>query len=144
MHSEPEDLKAVMKHPRTVMTFSDSGAHVSQIVDCSIQTHLLAHWVRDRQDFTLEEAVRMLTLVPAMAWEFADRGLVREGLVADLNVFDPDRVGPAMPTLEHDLPGGARRLIQRATGFRATVVGGQVVLRDGEHTGALPGALLRG
>ncbi len=143
-HSEPEDLKAVMKHPRTVMTFSDSGAHVSQIVDCSIQTHLLAHWVRDRQDFTLEEAVRMLTLVPAMAWEFADRGLVREGLIADLNVFDPDCVGPAMPTLEHDLPGGARRLIQRATGFRATVVRGQVVLRDGAHTGALPGALLRG
>ena len=79
------------------MTFSDSGAHVSQIMDSSIQTHLLAHWVRDRQAFTLEEAVRMITLAPATAWGFADRGLVREGLVADLNVFDPDtrRARPA-------------------------------------------------
>ena len=141
---EPDALLEVMKHPRTVMTFSDSGAHVSQIADCSIQTHLLAHWVRDRQAFSLEEAVRMLTLVPATAWQFADRGLLKEGLVADINVFDPDRVGPAMPTVETDLPGGAKRLKQRATGFLATVVAGQVVLRDGEHTGALPGALLRG
>ena len=83
-------LLAVMRHPRTVMTFSDSGAHLSQIADSSIHTHLLGHWVRDRQEFTLEEAVRMLTLAPAMAWGFADRGLLREGMVADLNVFDPD------------------------------------------------------
>ena len=86
----------------------------------------------------------MLTLVPATAWQFTDRGLLREGMVADINVFDPDRVAPAMPTVETDLPGGAKRLKQRATGFLATVVGGQTVLRDGEHTGALPGALLRG
>jgi N-acyl-D-aspartate/D-glutamate deacylase len=141
---EPDALLQTMKHPRTVMTFSDSGAHVSQIADCSIQTHLLAHWVRARQAFTLEEAVRMLTLVPATAWHFSDRGLLREGLVADINVFDPDRVGPEMPTVEADLPGGAKRLKQRAAGFLATVVGGEVVLRDGEHTGALPGALVRG
>jgi N-acyl-D-aspartate/D-glutamate deacylase len=141
---EPEGLLQAMKHPRTVMTFSDSGAHVSQIADCSIQTHLLAHWVRARQAFTLEEAVRMLTLVPATAWHFSDRGLLREGLVADINVFDPDRVGPEMPTVDSDLPGGAKRLKQRAAGFLATVVAGEVVLRDGEHTGALPGALVRG
>src|SRR5439155_17743854 len=110
--------------------------HVSQIADCSIQTHLLAYWVRDREDFTLEEAVRMITLAPARAWGFADRGLLREGLVADINVFDPATVGPAMPTLVHDLPGGARRLDQRADRFRATVVAGEVLFRDGEHTGA--------
>ncbi len=110
------------------MTFSDSGAHVSQISDASIQTHLLAYWVREREAFTLEEAVRMITLAPATAWGFADRGLVREGFVADLNVFDPDRVAPELPTVEHDLPAGARRLVQKATGFRATVVGGEVVL----------------
>jgi N-acyl-D-aspartate/D-glutamate deacylase len=125
------------------MTFSDSGAHVSQIADSSIQTHFLAHWVRARQDFTLTEAVRMLTFVPATQWGLADRGLVREGFAADLNVFDPATVAPAMPEVVTDLPAGATRLIQRATGFRATVVNGQVVLRDGEHTGALPGHLIR-
>jgi N-acyl-D-aspartate/D-glutamate deacylase len=137
-------VKVVMKHPRTVMAFSDSGAHVSQMSDSSIQTHLLAHWVRDCQDFTLEEAIRMLTLAPARAWGFHDRGLVREGLVADLNVFDPDTVGPAMPTVVHDLPAGERRIKQTADGFLATVVSGQVVHLRGEHTGALPGQLLRG
>ncbi len=76
------------------MTFSDSGAHLSQIADSSIHTHLLGHWVRDRQEFTLEEAVRMLTLAPALAWGFTDRGLLRAGMAADLNVFDPDTVGP--------------------------------------------------
>ncbi|PYM72758.1 MAG: hypothetical protein DME10_11815, partial [Candidatus Rokuibacteriota bacterium] len=77
-----DDVLDMMKHPRAVVTFSDSGAHVSQIVDSSLQTHLLSHWVRDKQAFTLEQAVRMLTLVPATHWGFADRGLVREGFVA--------------------------------------------------------------
>jgi N-acyl-D-aspartate/D-glutamate deacylase len=139
-----EDLRASMKHPRTVMTFSDSGAHVSQICDSSIQTYLLSHWVRDRQDFTLEEAVRMLTLTPATAWGFADRGLIREGFTADINVFDPETVTPELPTIATDLPGGARRLVQKASGFLATIVSGQVVLDRGEPTGALPGRLLRG
>jgi N-acyl-D-aspartate/D-glutamate deacylase len=139
-----EDLRTSMKHPRTVMTFSDSGAHVSQISDSSIQTYLLSHWVRDRQDFTLEEAVRMLTLTPATAWGFADRGLIREGFAADINVFDPETIAPALPTVATDLPGGARRLVQKASGFLATVVAGQVVLDRGEHTGVLPGRLLRG
>ena len=125
------------------MTFSDAGAHVSQISDVSIQTHLLAYWVRQREAFTLEEAVRMITLAPATAWGFADRGLAREGFVADLNVFDAERVGPELPTVQHDLPAGARRLVQKAAGFRATVVAGEVVIEDGAHTGALPGGLLR-
>lgn len=137
-------VEAVMKHPRTVMAFSDAGAHVSQMSDCSIQTHLLAHWVRDRGDFTLEEAVRMLTLGPARMWGFDDRGLIREGMVADLNVFDPDTVAPAMPTVVQDLPAGATRLRQTATGFLATIVAGQIVHLRGEHTGALPGQLIRG
>jgi N-acyl-D-aspartate/D-glutamate deacylase len=137
-------VKQVMKHPRTVMAFSDAGAHVSQMSDCSIQTHFLAHWVRDREDFTLEEAVRMLTLAPARAWGFHDRGILREGFVADLNVFDPARVAPAMPTVVHDLPAGARRIKQTAVGFLATIVAGEVVHDRGEHTGALPGTLIRG
>jgi N-acyl-D-aspartate/D-glutamate deacylase len=137
-------VRAAMKHPRTVPTFSDSGAHVSQICDSSIQTHLLAYWVRRRGDFTLEEAVRMLTLAPARAWGFADRGLLREGMVADMNVFDPDRVAPAMPTLVHELPAAQPRIEQKAVGFRATIVGGRVTQRDGEPTGELPGVLIRG
>ena len=86
----------------------------------------------------------MLTLVPATQWGFADRGLVREGLAADLVVFDPDTIAPEMPEVAHDLPAGARRLVQRGRGIAATVVNGEVLLRDGKHTGALPGRLLRG
>jgi N-acyl-D-amino-acid deacylase len=86
----------------------------------------------------------MLTLAQATAWGFHDRGLIKEGFVADLAVFDPDTVGPEMPTITNDLPGGAKRLSQRATGFLATVVGGSVFLRNGEHTGALSGQLIRG
>jgi N-acyl-D-aspartate/D-glutamate deacylase len=134
----------MMRHPRSVVTFSDSGAHVSQIMDSSLQTHVLAYWVRRRQALTLEEAVRMLTLEPAAAWGLHDRGLLREGLAADVVVFDPDRVAAMMPEVVDDLPAGARRLRQKAAGFRASIVNGQVVLRDGEHTGRFPGRLLRG
>ena len=140
-----EGVKARHEAPRhAVMAFSDAGAHVSQMSDCSIQTHLLAHWVRDRQDFTLEEAVRMMTLAPARAWGFHDRGLLREGLVADLNVFDPDRVAPTMPTVVHDLPAGEKRLEQKAVGILATVVGGEVFIEGGVPTEARAGKLIRG
>jgi N-acyl-D-aspartate/D-glutamate deacylase len=134
----------MMRHPRSVVTFSDSGAHVSQIMDSSLQTHVLAYWERSRRALTLEEGVRMLTLEPASAWGLHDRGLLREGMAADITVFDPARVAPLMPEVVNDLPAGARRLRQRATGFRASVVNGRVVLRDGEHTGAFPGRVLRG
>jgi N-acyl-D-aspartate/D-glutamate deacylase len=134
----------LIKHPRTVVTFSDSGAHVSQLMDASLQTHLLSHWVRAKQALTLEEAVRMLTFDTATHWGFADRGLIRAGLAADLMVFDPDTVGPEMPEVVHDLPAAAKRLVQRARGISATVVNGEILLRDGKHTGALPGRLLRG
>jgi N-acyl-D-aspartate/D-glutamate deacylase len=134
----------LMRHPRTVTTFSDSGAHVSQLMDSSLQTHVLSHWVRAKQAFTLEQAVRMLTLVPATLWGFADRGLIREGMAADLVVFDPDTIAAEMPEVVDDLPAGARRLIQRTRGIAATVVNGEILLRDGKHTGALAGQLLRG
>jgi N-acyl-D-aspartate/D-glutamate deacylase len=140
---DPEHVLSIMKHPRALVTFSDSGAHVSQIMDSSLQTHLLAYWVRERQAFTLEDAVRNLTLAPATAWNLPDRGLVRTGFVADLNVIDPARVEPAMPEVAHDLPAGARRLVQRAVGIRSTIVGGEEVLADGKPTGALPGVVLR-
>ena len=133
-----------MKHPRSNVTFSDSGAHVSQIMDSSLQTHLLSHWVRQEQAFTLEEAVRLITYDTATSWGFHDRGLLREGMVADIAVFDPETIEPRMPEVVHDLPSGAKRLKQFASGMLATIVAGQVVLKENEHTGALPGQLLRG
>ncbi len=143
--NEDQDVALqIMRHPRTVTTFSDSGAHVTQLMDSSLQTHLLYHWVRTKQAFTLEQAVRMLTLVPATLWGFHDRGLIREGMTADLVVFDPDTIMAELPEVVDDLPAGARRLVQRTRGVAATVVNGQVLLRNGKHTGALPGQLLRG
>ncbi len=134
----------MMKHPRSVITFSDSGAHVSQIMDSSLQSHVLSHWVRDKQALSLEEAVRQLSFVPASHWGLTGRGLLREGWNADVIIFDPETVTPQLPEVTHDLPAGARRLKQKADGFLATVVNGEVVLRNNEHTGALPGQLLRG
>jgi len=134
---------ATLRHPRTVMTFSDSGAHVSLIMDSSIHTHLLAYWVRERKAFSLEEGVKMITLTPAIAWGFTDRGLVRQGSIADLNIFDPAILAPEIPTIEHDLPTGARRLKQKSAGIMATIIAGKVAFRNGEHTGALGGKLLR-
>jgi N-acyl-D-aspartate/D-glutamate deacylase len=143
--NEDQDVALqIMRHPRCVTTFSDSGAHVSQLMDSSLQTHLLSHWVRTKQAFTLEQAVRMVTFVPAAHWGFTDRGLIREGLAADLMVFDPETIAPEMPEVVDDLPAGARRLVQRARGIAATVVNGEILLRDGKPTGALPGQLLRG
>ena len=133
----------LMKHPRSVVTFSDSGAHVSQIMDASLQTHLLSHWVREKQAFTLEEAVKLITCDNATQFGFHDRGLLREGMAADIVVFDPDTVAPRMPEVVTDLPAGAKRLRQKADGMRATIVNGQVLLRDNEPTGNLPGKLLR-
>jgi N-acyl-D-aspartate/D-glutamate deacylase len=143
--NEDQDIVlAMMRHPRSVVTFSDSGAHVSQIMDSSIQTHLLGHWVREREALTLEQAVRKLTFDLASFWGLNGRGLLREGNCADVVVFDPKTVAPQMPTLEYDLPGGARRLKQKAVGIKTTIVNGEVLLRDNEPSGALPGKLLRG
>ncbi len=86
----------------------------------------------------------MITYVPATLWGMADRGLIREGMAADLNVIDPDTIAPQLPELVADLPAGARRLVQKAQGIRATIVAGQPVLNDGVPTGELPGRLLRG
>ncbi len=134
----------MMKHPRSLVTFSDSGAHVAQIMDSSLQTHVLAHWVRERNELSLEQAVRMLTYDTATAWGLHDRGLVREGMRADLLVFDPATIMPQMPEVVHDLPAGSKRLIQKADGLRATVINGEIVLDNNQHTGALPGELVRG
>tara|TARA_R110002096_G_scaffold19729_16_gene65818 strand:+ start:6281 stop:7981 length:1701 start_codon:yes stop_codon:yes gene_type:complete len=143
-NEDQDHVLQMMRHPRSVVTFSDSGAHVAQIMDSSLQTHLLSHWVRDKQAFTLEQAVRLITFDTASAWGLHDRGLLRVGLNADLVVFDPERIAPNMPELLHDLPAGAPRLKQTATGIAATIVNGRTLLRNNEPTGNLPGRLVRG
>lgn len=133
----------MMKHPRSVVTFSDSGAHVAQIMDSSLQTHLLSYWVREKQALSLEEAVRQITYNTATMWGLHDRGLLREGMAADVVVFDPKTIGARLPEIVHDLPAGAKRLKQTADGIKHTIVNGEILLSDNEHSGAVPGRLLR-
>ena len=141
---QPEDeLLKILRNPNTAMTFSDSGAHVSQILDASIQTHLLAYWVRERQALTLEEAIPMITKQPAEMWRLHDRGQLRPGFAADITIFDPATIAPDMPEVVNDLPGGSRRLVQTAQGYKAMVVNGEVLMRDGHATESRPGRLLR-
>jgi N-acyl-D-aspartate/D-glutamate deacylase len=100
--------------------------------------------VREREALTLEQAIRKITFDLASFWGLQGRGLVREGNFADVVIFDPATVAPQMPTIEYDLPAGARRLKQKSDGIKATIVNGEVLMRNNEHTGALPGKLLRG
>jgi N-acyl-D-amino-acid deacylase len=144
VNEHPDHVLGMLKHPRTLATFSDSGAHVCQEMGSSLQTHMLSYWVRAKQGFTLEQAVRKLAFDNAAAWGLDDRGLLKAGYRADLVLFDAERVRPAMPTVETDLPGGARRLVQKAEGIAATIVNGEVTLEHGRPTGRLPGVLLRG
>jgi len=144
VNESPADVLGLLKHPRTLATFSDSGAHVCQEMGSSLQTHLLSYWVRNKRQFTLEEAVRMLTFDNASAWELPDRGLVRMGYAADLVVFDEQHIKPRLPTVEQDLPGGARRLVQKADGIAATIVNGAVAVENGEATGNFAGRVLKG
>jgi N-acyl-D-aspartate/D-glutamate deacylase len=144
VNEKPDEVLAMLKHPRTLATFSDSGAHVCQEMGSSLQTHLLSYWVREKEAFSLEEAVRMLTFDNASAWEIGDRGMIRAGFAADILVFDEDTIQPCLPTVETDLPGGARRLVQKAEGISATIVNGQLTLQNGASTGAFPGQVIKG
>jgi N-acyl-D-aspartate/D-glutamate deacylase len=144
VNESPEDVLGILRHPRTLATFSDSGAHVCQEMGSSLQTHFLSYWVRKRGAFTLEQAIKKLTHDNAVAWELKDRGLVREGYQADLVLFEENRIRPCLPTVERDLPGGARRLVQKSEGIRATLVNGAVAFEDGNSTGAFCGQVLKG
>ncbi|HYX02674.1 MAG TPA: amidohydrolase family protein [Reyranella sp.] len=144
VNESPEDVLGILRHPRTLTTFSDSGAHVCQEMGSSLQTHFLSYWVRRRGAFTLEQAIKKLTRDNAVAWELQDRGLVRQGYRADLVLFEENRIRPCLPTVERDLPGGARRLVQKAEGIRATLVNGAVAFEDGNSTGTYRGQVLKG
>ena len=144
VNERPEDVLGMLTHDFALATFSDSGAHQAQEMGSSLQTHFLHYWVNRRGAFTLEQAVRKMTHDNAQAFELKDRGLVREGYYADLVLFEADRVRPQLPKIEHDLPGGARRLVQKAEGIRATIVNGAVTLENGESTGHFAGQVLKG
>ena len=144
VNESPDDVLGILRHQRTLATFSDSGAHVCQEMGSSLQTHFLSYWVRKRQAFTLEQAIKKLTHDNAVAWEMNGRGLLREGYQADIVLFEEDRIRPQLPTVEKDLPGGARRLVQKAEGIRATLVNGAVAFENGEATGARSGTVLKG
>ena len=121
----------------------DTGAHVSQMIDSGWSTFVLSHWHRDTGVYSLPEAVRRISAEPARVLGLADRGRLKVGMRADLNVIDVDRLAECQPVLVHDFPGGAPRYQQRAVGYQATVCNGQVVLRDDEHTGVMGGEVLR-
>ncbi len=143
-------LDAVHKmivHPDTVPGLSDGGAHVGMICDGSFPTSMITHWTRDRTrgpKIPLEAVIRMQTQDTARSVGLNDRGLIAPGYRADLNVIDYEGLTLHAPQVAYDLPAGGRRLIQKASGYIATIVAGQVTYRGGEPTGALPGRLLRG
>ena len=116
------------------------------VCDASYSTFVLTHWTRDRdgEQLTLPEAIAALCRKPAEAVGLLDRGLLAEGYKADINVIDYDRLKLGMPYMVSDLPGNGRRLMQDATGYSATIVNGEVILRDDQPTDTFPGRLLRG
>ncbi len=138
-------VREMMASPATVVALGDGGAHYGLICDASYPTFVLSHWVRDRPEgrFPLEQMVRALTSIPASTVGFEDRGLIKLGMKADLNVIDLDAIGLGIPELRYDLPGGGKRLVQSSTGYDATIVSGLVTYRNGKPTGALPGRLVR-
>ena len=140
-------LHRLLQHPQTMISLGDGGAHVGYVTDAGLPTFMLTHWARDRSrgpTLPLEDIVRRQTAHTASVYGLTDRGLLRPGLKADINVIDHAGLRCDAPYMAYDLPAGGKRLLQKARGYLATLVGGQPIYLDGEPTGALPGALVRG
>lgn len=140
-----DSVGTILSHPDVVLGLGDGGAHVGTICDGSYSTFALSHWARDRAHgrMPVEDVVRRMTGATAELAGLSDRGTIAPGQRADLNVIDFDRLAIAAPEVCYDMPAGGRRLLQRASGYCATLVKGEVVYRDGQATGALPGRLVR-
>jgi N-acyl-D-aspartate/D-glutamate deacylase len=137
-------VKEIFSNPHVLLGQSDAGAHVANVnPGFGYSTIMLAHWVRERQVMSLEDAIKKLTFLPASLFGIHDRGLLRCGMAADLVVFDPETIDLAEPEKVQDLPEGAPRYIQRAKGIPYTVVNGSVLMKNGAHTGVYPGRVLR-
>ena len=143
LNQDFDAIERMLSHDSIVMGLADAGAHVGQIMDSSQPTFFLSHWVRDNGFFSLPEGIRRITSDTADLFGLADRGRLEAGRFADINVIDVEGLSLSGPEYVYDFPGGAGRYIQRGTGYDATLVNGQVFMRDGEHTGSLTGKTLR-
>ena len=138
---------AMLKDENSVISLADTGAHCGVLSDVSMPTYFLSYFVRDRERgerFALEQAVKMHTRDTARCVGLEDRGTLEVGMKADINLIDFAKLKLHAPRVTYDLPAGGRRMFQTAEGYRATIVNGEVVMQDGESTGALPGKLIRG
>ena len=138
-----KELGDLFKSEHIFPSLGDAGAHVSQIMDAGWSTFILSYWIREAGIYSLGEGIRRMTSGPARVLGLKDRGALKPGLRADINVFDPEKVAERQPVLVHDFPGGAPRYIQKSMGYKTTIVNGEVTLVDGEHTGARAGKVLR-
>jgi len=144
-----DNVLTMMQHPKALPGLSDGGAHVGTICDASFPTYLLSHWTRDRirkgsDGIALKRAVQMLTADGADYLGLTDRGRLKVGMRADINIIDYDGLDLAMPEMVQDLPAGGQRLIQPVKGYMATFVKGEQVIANDEVTAARPGRLVRG
>jgi N-acyl-D-aspartate/D-glutamate deacylase len=138
-----DELAKLIRTDWAMPGLGDAGAHVSQMIDSGWSTFILSHWHRDTGVYSLQEAIRRITAVPAGVLGLTDRGTLEVGKRADVNVVEVDRLAERMPEIVHDFPFGAPRFIQRATGYHATLCNGAVILRDDELTGEYGGRVLR-
>ncbi|MCB1643812.1 MAG: amidohydrolase family protein [Pseudomonadales bacterium] len=141
-----EGQKQLLEHPNVLFGLSDGGAHCGVIADAGMPTFIMTHWGRDRKrgdKMSLEFIVNSLTAKTAEAFGLYDRGAIAEGFIADVNIIDFDALRLFRPEAVFDLPAGGRRLVQRADGYDFTIKAGEVIFERGEHTGALPGKLVR-
>ncbi|HEY1737935.1 MAG TPA: amidohydrolase family protein, partial [Acidimicrobiia bacterium] len=139
-------VRTMLEHPTSAWGLSDGGAHCGTTCDASTPTFMLTHWTRDRDHdrLPLEWIVRKMTAETASLYSLTDRGTLAPGMYGDVNVIDYDALRLFRPEMVHDLPGGARRFVQRSEGYVATIKSGEVVMRNGEDQGMRPGVLLRG
>ena len=138
--------KKLLEHPNVLFGLSDGGAHCGVIADAGMPTFIMTHWGRDRtrgDKMSLEFIVKSLTSSTAHAYGMFDRGQLTEGMIADINVIDFDGLRLHRPEAVFDLPAGGRRLVQRAEGYEITIKSGEVIFNNGQHSGALPGKLVR-
>lgn len=146
-YGDLDTVADMMRHPNSLVGLGDGGAHVGVLTDASAITYMLTHWTRDRSRgarLPLNWAIKRLTHDNDQAIGLNDRGLIAPGKKADLNVIDYEKLGIGAPEVLYDLPAGGKRMVQRTTGYAATIVAGEPVYRNGEATGALPGRLVRG
>jgi N-acyl-D-aspartate/D-glutamate deacylase len=139
---DEQATKEILKSPITLVGQSDAGAHLIYHAGYGYATRFLGYWIREQKVMSVEEGIRKLTFMVASLFGLDDRGLIRKGMAADLVLFNPDTVRECEPEMVNDLPGGEKRLIQKAIGVKMTVVNGKVLVEDGEHTGVYPGRVL--